>query len=65
MMYQSVGHEGVALQAESAAIPLYTGVTHGKTNQTTLQYNTEEGDEVEDLAMLLSQVKVSNCYEIK
>ena len=37
-MYQSVGHEGVALYAEAMGLPLYVGTTHGKTSQTSLKY---------------------------
>ena len=59
MMYQSVGHEGVALYAEAMNLPLYTGTTHGRTRQTTMAYREEEGDEVEDLMHLLQLVKVS------
>ena len=58
MMYQSVGHEGVALYAEAMELPLYTGITRGRTDQTSLAYQEEEGDEVEDLCKLLKQVKV-------
>ena len=58
-MYQSVGYEGVTLQALAAGIPLYTGVTHGTTKQTSLEYKMEEGDEVEDLTDLLVHVKVN------
>ena len=59
MMYQSVGHEGVALYAEAMGVPLYTGITHGRTQQTSLSYEEEEGDEVEDLRALLSRIKVN------
>lgn len=58
MMYQSVGSEGVELQAKAIGIPLYTSYTHGKTRQTKMEYEKEVGDEVEDLMELLSKVKV-------
>lgn len=58
MMYQSVGHEGVALYADAMGVPLYVGTTHGRTQQTSLSYEEEEGDEVEDLRALLSRIKV-------
>jgi diphthine-ammonia ligase len=59
MMYQSVGFEGVSLQAEAAGVPLYTRTTLGKTSQTTLHYETQAGDEVEDLTDLLTCIKVT------
>lgn len=59
-MYQSVGSEGVGLQAKAIGVPLYVGVTKGKTTQTSLEYETEEGDEVEDLTELLTRVKVKS-----
>ena len=58
MMYQSVGHEGISLYAEAMGLPLYTGTTHGKTKQSSLSYQEEDGDEVEDLFVLLNRVKV-------
>ena len=57
-MYQSVGHEGVSLYAEAMGLPLYIGTTFGKTSQTSLAYEEEAGDEVEDLADVLKRVKV-------
>lgn len=57
-MYQSVGHEGVALYADAMGLPLYVGTTLGKACQTGLQYEKETGDEVEDLVELLTRVKV-------
>ena len=38
MMYQSVGHEGVALYAKAMSVPLHVGTTHGRTQQTSLSY---------------------------
>ena len=58
MMYQSVGSEGVELQAKALGIPLYTSLTHGRTKQTSMEYEREEGDEVEDLMELLTKIKV-------
>ena len=64
MMYQSVGHEGVSLYAEAMGVPLYTGTTKGKTNQTSMVYQEEPGDEVEDLMELLQKVKVCEWNRI-
>ncbi|XP_003389495.1 PREDICTED: diphthine--ammonia ligase-like [Amphimedon queenslandica] len=57
MMYQSVGSEGVELQAKALGIPLYTSLTRGRTKQTSMEYEREEGDEVEDLMELLTKIK--------
>lgn len=58
-MYQSVGHTGVAVYAEAVGVPLYRRVIHGSSLITsTITYKPTEGDEVEDLFLLLKEVKV-------
>ncbi|XP_059481869.1 uncharacterized protein LOC132200428 [Neocloeon triangulifer] len=56
-MYQSVGHEGVEVLAEAMGLPLFRQVTKGRTKQTSKEYTPEEGDEVEDLYLLLQTIK--------
>ncbi|XP_065347839.1 uncharacterized protein LOC135944668 [Cloeon dipterum] len=56
-MYQSVGHEGVEALAEAMDLPLFRQITKGHTKQTGKEYNPEEGDEVEDLFLLLQTIK--------
>ena len=58
MMYQTVGHEGIFLYAEAMGLPLFTASTHGTTECSSMQYEVEENDEVEDLYRLLKRVKV-------
>ena len=59
MMYQTAGHEGIYLYAEAMELPLYTATTRGRAECMDLQYESREGDEVEDLHCLLRRVKVS------
>ena len=56
-MFQTVGHEGIALFAEAMGLPLYRASTKGISLTRELHYSHREGDEVEDLYQLLSQVK--------
>lgn len=57
-MYQSVGHNVVALIAESMALPLVTGTITGTAVTTEIDYpETKAGDEVEDLFRLLQDVR--------
>lgn len=57
-MYQSVGHMGVAMYAEAVGVPLYRRIIQGSSITTTKTYNPTEGDEVEDLYLLLKEVQV-------
>ncbi|XP_047475310.1 diphthine--ammonia ligase-like isoform X1 [Penaeus chinensis] len=56
-MYQSVGHMGVAMYAEAVGVPLYRRIIQGSSITTTKTYNPTEGDEVEDLYLLLKEVQ--------
>ena len=56
-MFQTVGHEGVALVAEAMGLPLYRAITKGISLERGLHYSEREGDEVEELFQLLSRVK--------
>lgn len=56
-MFQTVGHEGVALVAKAMKLPLYRINTDGISLVRDLHYSRREGDEVEDLFQLLSHVK--------
>lgn len=57
-MYQSVGHMGVGMYAEAVGVPLFRRNIEGSSlNTTTIAYTPTEGDEVEDLFLLLKEVK--------
>lgn len=57
MMFQTVGHEGVAVYAEAMGLPLYRTSTRGEAFSRSLEYEQCSGDEVEDLFQLLGKVK--------
>ena len=61
-MYQTVGHEAVALVAECMNLPLFTETIRGKSVARERDYVITESDEVEDLARLLQAVRVGVCH---
>lgn len=64
-MYQSVGHMGVGLYAEAVGVPLFRRIIEGTSlNTTTITYIPTDGDEVEDLYLLLKEVKVCDLIFI-
>lgn len=56
-MYQTVGHEAIALIAGAIALPIYRQRTNGKAICKEKLYVETENDEVEDLLVLLNKVK--------
>ncbi|PAV90568.1 hypothetical protein WR25_13248 [Diploscapter pachys] len=56
-MYQSVGHSGIETIAEAMELPLYRRQIRGKPVNVEFEYQKTDGDEVEDLYELLSEVK--------
>lgn len=62
-MYQSVGHEAVELIAKAMDLPLYVRVTEGKALEQGKTYTPCMEDEVEDLFLLLEQVKLEMDVE--
>lgn len=59
-MYQTVGHQAVALYADAMGLPLYRREILGSAVQLSADYHVTENDEVEDLYQLLAQVKASS-----
>ena len=57
-MYQTVGHDGIDLYAESIGVPLFRKVIAGNAVVQDKEYLPTPGDEVEDLYQLLNEVKV-------
>jgi diphthine-ammonia ligase len=55
-MYQTVGHEAIELIAESMGLPLLRREINGNSKAVGMGYDTTEGDEVEDLLLLLQDV---------
>jgi uncharacterized protein (TIGR00290 family) len=56
-MYQTVGHQIVAAYASCMGLPLYRRKILGASKDQRLVYEDTTGDEVEDLAALLSYIK--------
>lgn len=58
-MYQTVGHQAVALYADAMGLPLYRQEILGSAVELGAEYRVTENDEVEDLYKLLAQIKAS------
>ncbi|KAK4003088.1 hypothetical protein OUZ56_004871 [Daphnia magna] len=63
-MYQTVGHDAIALYSEATGLPLYRETIRGKSvNQGSDYTFGSPEDEVEDLYRLLSYVKETKAVE--
>lgn len=58
-MYQTVGHAHVPALAEALELPLFRREIAGTAVEQGVRYSRADGDEVEDLHELLSEVKAS------
>ncbi|KAI3799559.1 hypothetical protein L1987_34858 [Smallanthus sonchifolius] len=56
-MYQTVGHQIVVSYANCMGLPLFRRKIQGSTRRHDLSYNKTPGDEVEDMFILLKEVK--------
>lgn len=56
-MYQTIGHQIVVSYAECGGLPLFRRRIRGSTRHHDLSYKVTPGDEVEDLFILLNEVK--------
>ncbi|CAN1234007.1 Diphthine--ammonia ligase [Linum perenne] len=56
-MYQTVGHQIVVSYAECIGVPLFRRQIKGSTRHQKLNYTMTPGDEVEDMFVLLKEVK--------
>ncbi|MED6148802.1 hypothetical protein PIB30_118274 [Stylosanthes scabra] len=56
-MYQTVGHQIIVSYAECMGLPLFRKRIRGSTRHQELGYRTTQGDEVEDMFILLREVK--------
>ncbi|KAM1052169.1 hypothetical protein ACFX19_034210 [Malus domestica] len=56
-MYQTVGHQIVVSYAECMGVPLFRRRIQGSTRHQKLSYRMTPGDEVEDMFILLNEVK--------
>lgn len=55
-MYQSAAHQTIPLMAECLDVPLFRQPMNRKSLVQTLDYSKDDGDEVEDLFLLLERV---------
>ncbi|MED6211220.1 hypothetical protein PIB30_071649 [Stylosanthes scabra] len=56
-MYQTVGHQIIVSYAQCMGLPLFRRRIRGSTRHQELGYRTTQGDEVEDMFILLREVK--------
>ncbi|KAG8479031.1 hypothetical protein CXB51_029746 [Gossypium anomalum] len=56
-MYQTVGHQIIVSYAECMGVPLFRRRIQGSTRHLKLSYQRTPGDEVEDMFILLNEVK--------
>ncbi|KAK3200759.1 hypothetical protein Dsin_024174 [Dipteronia sinensis] len=56
-MYQTVGHQIIVSYAECMGLPLFRRRIQGSTRHQKLSYRMTPGDEVEDMFILLNEVK--------
>ena len=56
-MYQSVATEGIETIAEALELPLFVQYSKNKSKCSQMDYVPADGDEVEDLLLLLETVK--------
>lgn len=57
-MFQTVGHHAIDLYAEAMGLPLYRRTLEGQSVEQGKDYTLNMLDEVEDLFMLLKEIKV-------
>ncbi|XP_030855586.1 diphthine--ammonia ligase [Strongylocentrotus purpuratus] len=56
-MFQTVGHHAIDLYSQAMALPLYRAAIKGGSREQGRDYQPTEGDEVEDLFLLLKKIK--------
>ena len=61
-MYQTVGHQAIDALSEAWNLPVYKWPTKGKSGRQTLDYDKTDGDEVEDLFLLLKMITVTQFF---
>ena len=68
-MYQTVGHHAIDLYAEAMDLPLFRRTIKGDSVEQGRDYTENPDDEVEDLYVLLKEVKVFKlgqlCHDFK
>jgi diphthine-ammonia ligase len=62
-MYQTVGHDGISMYSDAMGLPLYRREIKGEPLSRDKEYSPQDGDEVEDLYLLLSQIRVEIDFD--
>ena len=57
-MYQTVGHDALSLYSDAIGLPLYRRTIKGSSFSVGADYQPDAKDEVEDLYLLLEDIKV-------
>ena len=57
-MYQTVGHDAINLYRDAIGLPLYRRTIKGSSVSVGSDYQHNTMDEVEDLYLLLEEIKV-------
>lgn len=58
-MFQSAGSEIIDRLGEAVGVPIYRQEIIGTPKCTSMEYKIENNDEIEDLFLLLSKIKVN------
>ena len=58
-MFQTVGHHAIDLYSQAMGLPLYRAAIKGGSVEQGRDYHPTQGDEVEDLYLLLQKIKAS------
>ena len=61
-MFQTVGHDVIDLYADAIGLPLFRRTIAGSSICQELNYDYNNGDEVEDLLLLLKEIQVFIIY---
>ena len=59
-MFQTVGHHAIDLYSQAMGLPLYRAAIKGGSVEQGRDYHPTQGDEVEDLYLLLEKIKASS-----
>ena len=57
-MYQTVGHDALSLYSDAIGLALYRRTIKGSSYSVGADYQPDAKDEVEDLYLLLEDIKV-------
>ena len=61
-MYQTVGHDALSLYSDAIGLPLYRRTIKGSSFSVGADYKPDAKDEVEDLYLLLEDIKVNTFH---